>query len=1011
MSTNDSALPSPSNGLPAGWARVFGYDMFISFALGSPPRGSRAYASDLARRLRERGFTVFFSEDEAPAGEKLDPTLLRALRKSRILVVVANRGTLADPRYVRTEVKAYRAMRPKSPVVPISVDCALDDSALAASTQTWMPFSDRVWVNETADACASGRVSDETLRRLVTAPHAIRSLARLRIAVCTVVAVLVALAVFATLQRYAANEERDRAQDALLASSARQALLLSRDGRANEGWNVLVDALAEARPQVDGTLPKDFLEAALITLIEDRHGPELNYDLNAPPPLHFEVGGWVPPPSTFDAGGTQVAVATGEQLAVWDTANGRRKMQVSLPFAVERLTFAADGTWIVAEGAEAIPADIPVEHERLPERHAVAVDVSNGHATQLPLKLCKQSLPCVASVKHPKRLSPISEFSASDMAEGVGYFALAAGDMRLNGLSGDQFAVIEQERWRGPSTWSLVDWRSGASLLLDKSLQMSKFDAANYIVASDAPILVASAWQGSNIWVSKIIASRGGLSLTPWRVLQTRFSTGKMDMQLTSDGTTLRYQNYLRTSGAGNGLGRTVVLDIASGREQWARGEGFVAWGEQLVALQEFWAETQVLSAPTGATWFTTPGRPLAFDPTGRMLLIQDRTVRGATSSPWPRLRLLETLPVRQFARSPTGPSYVRSQCVPHDQLKFVTLNNRHDRLWNRDDWHRLNGIGERKAAHGFKASVSTRSSRVTTVQEIRLKDLGKHWELRDYGDGSAPADGISLDLDQVLQKFPQLAAELKPGQDRRFKLATSADKRWSAVVTGVDREFVEDDDSNRDVEKVQCWARWSLHRGQETTPIKTGCTLGREPGAGFLPVVSFLPSDGKWPPIAAVPTDTCRYELWDLERDELLGAAIPAFGNEVRLQRLPPDLLTVSSTDWHGGSTLAYQIIELGTATPGPFFVMEPRSLGPGSEDEEDEGEYDWTSNTEIEGVPVLVENEADGYGLETAFSPDGRTLFFGADDPTTMLNVPPWGERLRERLRQAVSAKRTGK
>jgi hypothetical protein len=31
-------------------ARLFGYDIFISFALGEPPCGTQSYASDLARR-------------------------------------------------------------------------------------------------------------------------------------------------------------------------------------------------------------------------------------------------------------------------------------------------------------------------------------------------------------------------------------------------------------------------------------------------------------------------------------------------------------------------------------------------------------------------------------------------------------------------------------------------------------------------------------------------------------------------------------------------------------------------------------------------------------------------------------------------------------------------------------------------------------------------------------------------------------------------------------------------
>src|SRR5262245_11543058 len=101
-------------------ARIFGYDLFISFALGSPPRGTQSYASDLARRLRERDFTVFFSEDEAPPGEELDGALRSALHRSKTLVVIANRGTLGDPRWVRKEVEAFRARHPSRPIVAIS---------------------------------------------------------------------------------------------------------------------------------------------------------------------------------------------------------------------------------------------------------------------------------------------------------------------------------------------------------------------------------------------------------------------------------------------------------------------------------------------------------------------------------------------------------------------------------------------------------------------------------------------------------------------------------------------------------------------------------------------------------------------------------------------------------------------------------------------------------------------------------------------------------------------------
>ena len=114
--TMSSAPPTRGNA-----SRLFGYDLFISFALGPAPRGTHSYASDLARRLRERDFTVFFSEDEAAPGDQLDGTLRRALHRSRALIVIANRGTLKDPRWVRTEVEEFTSRHPDRPAILINV--------------------------------------------------------------------------------------------------------------------------------------------------------------------------------------------------------------------------------------------------------------------------------------------------------------------------------------------------------------------------------------------------------------------------------------------------------------------------------------------------------------------------------------------------------------------------------------------------------------------------------------------------------------------------------------------------------------------------------------------------------------------------------------------------------------------------------------------------------------------------------------------------------------------------
>jgi len=156
-------------------SRLFGFDLFISFALGPAPRGSQSYASDLARRLRERDFKVFYSEEEAAPGEQLDSTLSRALRGSRALVVIANRGTLAAPRWVRTEVETFRGLKPARPIVPISIGGALQDAELAAAVGAWLPFKDRIWIDETQEAADNGLSSTAVVDRLALVPRRVRA--------------------------------------------------------------------------------------------------------------------------------------------------------------------------------------------------------------------------------------------------------------------------------------------------------------------------------------------------------------------------------------------------------------------------------------------------------------------------------------------------------------------------------------------------------------------------------------------------------------------------------------------------------------------------------------------------------------------------------------------------------------------------------------------------------------------------------------------------------------------
>jgi hypothetical protein len=140
--------------------RLYPYDVFISFAISLPPRGTQSYVSDLARRLRERNLNVFFREDEAP-GEQLDSALRAALRYSKALVVVANRGALQESRVVRHEYEQFRKRHQDRCVILISD--ALQDSR--SEELEWLGAE--IWIEESEEAIAKGIASEPVIKRLV----------------------------------------------------------------------------------------------------------------------------------------------------------------------------------------------------------------------------------------------------------------------------------------------------------------------------------------------------------------------------------------------------------------------------------------------------------------------------------------------------------------------------------------------------------------------------------------------------------------------------------------------------------------------------------------------------------------------------------------------------------------------------------------------------------------------------------------------------------------------------
>ena len=209
-STGDTARPTTPKRSFA--SLLFGYDIFLSFALGPPPRGTHSYASDLARRLRERDFSVFFSEEEASPGEQLDSTLRTALLRSKTLVVIANRGTLQEPRWVRKEVEEFRENHPDRPVITINVDGALQDPTLAESAQEWLDYQGKIWLDESEEAVAEGIASGPVVERLSIAPARYKSNVKWRWVRDGAIVVLAALAIGLAI---AAKKASDNASEAI----------------------------------------------------------------------------------------------------------------------------------------------------------------------------------------------------------------------------------------------------------------------------------------------------------------------------------------------------------------------------------------------------------------------------------------------------------------------------------------------------------------------------------------------------------------------------------------------------------------------------------------------------------------------------------------------------------------------------------------------------------------------------------------------------------------------------
>ena len=197
------------------WSALLGFDIFISYRRSD---GS-AYAEKLWRDLKAAGITPFLDRDETPGGAQLTPSLVRALRRSRMLVVLLTPDVL-DSEWVQQEVETFSKFKGRA-IAPINIDNyiarhKLDGTRLAR-------LKDYSWIEETRQGLETGVPSETVLTEIGKGFRKVRvrSISRL-----IVIAVMVALGIAAVAAFTEMRRAQGEAQVALAGQTAAQAELI-----------------------------------------------------------------------------------------------------------------------------------------------------------------------------------------------------------------------------------------------------------------------------------------------------------------------------------------------------------------------------------------------------------------------------------------------------------------------------------------------------------------------------------------------------------------------------------------------------------------------------------------------------------------------------------------------------------------------------------------------------------------------------------------------------------------
>jgi hypothetical protein len=430
------------------------------------------------------------------------------------------------------------------------------------------------------------------------------------------------------------------------------------------------------------------------------------------------------------------------------------------------------------------------------------------------------------------------------------------------------------------------------------------------------------------------------------------------------------------------------LIDIESGRELWStifEGETVFGPKQMFIAKSPGWIPgaptTKFIDGRTQQQIFAVKGVIVGFDPTGRMALVELRSDYHFDKQQLApvKLRLIELSTIGSFTNEGRWP-IIGGMCDDDTSKPFLTLSDRANRIWNANDWRRA----ARKSFEqgGVDLAALDRTAQLQFKWSQGLVQVIK-WEKdpvqKGYNHEIVLKRGTLADIETV---FPELVDQIQQGVDMTISEFASRGAHWLGTLANLDN-FDKGPDSKRDI-------RWKIFHvdGARRQLFKTGTTQDRE---GSLPLseyaeigMFFLDKS----PVVAVHEDACTLALISLLNGTILGRVRSALHNVVRVKQITHDTLVVYSKNVHQAIE-SVQIFDFPYLNEGPWFMFagsevmptQHGTLAPKSDD-------------------ALVPFE-DWGALRLELTGDGATLIVQSDDDKALaLSVPPWGDRLRNRL-----------